>query len=119
MAKKCFGLGILVVLLIFGVVGLTNGQAQGKKKVGGGDITFKPKGANPVVFSHDFHVTTKKFKCTDCHTKIFKMKKESFKMTKEDHAQPKYCGVCHNGKKGAKTAFSQSAEADCVRCHKK
>jgi hypothetical protein len=62
MDKKYFGLGILFVLLIFAVVGLTNGQAQGKKKVGGGDITFKPKGANPVVLSPDFHFNPKKIK---------------------------------------------------------
>jgi len=119
MDKKLVHLCVFIVLLIFAVVGLTNTQAQGQKKVGGGDITYKPKGAAPVLFSHAYHVTTKKMKCTDCHTKIFKMKKEDLKITKETHGQDKYCGVCHNGKEGKNTAFSQTAEADCIKCHKK
>ena len=119
MEKKFFGLGLLSALLIFVILGLTAAQAQAPKKVGGGDITYKPKGADPVVFSHEFHVNTKKMKCTDCHTKIFKMKKEDLKITKETHGQDKYCGVCHNGKEGKTSAFSQTAEASCVKCHKK
>jgi len=86
-----------------------------QKKVGGGDIKFTPKGADAVVFSHEIHVTQKKLKCTDCHTKVFPMKKQELKMTKEVHGQDKYCGVCHNGKK----AFTQTADADCAKCHKK
>lgn len=86
------------------------------KKVGGGDIKFEAKGSTgPVLFSHEKHVSQQKLKCTDCHTKIFKMKKEDLKMTKEVHGQDKHCGVCHNGKK----AFDQTAEADCAKCHKK
>ena len=119
MDKKYVHLGIFFVLLIFAVVGLTNAQAQGQKKVGGGDVLYKPKGADPVLFSHEYHVNTKKMKCTDCHTKIFKMKKEDLKITKEAHGQDKYCGVCHNGKEGKNNAFSQTAEASCVKCHKK
>jgi c(7)-type cytochrome triheme protein len=103
-------IGISMVCFI--VLGMALAQA---KKVGGGDIKFTPKGAEPVIFSHEIHVTTHKAKCTDCHTKIFPMKKQDLKMTKEAHGQDKYCGVCHNGKK----AFSQSAEANCAKCHKK
>jgi c(7)-type cytochrome triheme protein len=116
MGKKYLHLGILFFLSAFLVLGLTVVQAPGQKKVGGGDIVFKPKNAAPVLFSHAYHVNTQKFKCTDCHTKIFKMKKEDLKMTKETHGQDKYCGVCHNGKK---KAFSMTAEADCAKCHKK
>ncbi len=87
-----------------------------QKKVGGGDIKFEAKGSTgPVLFSHENHVSQQKLKCTDCHTKIFKMKKEDLKITKAAHGQDKHCGVCHNGKK----AFSQAAEADCAKCHKK
>jgi c(7)-type cytochrome triheme protein len=102
-------IGICMVCFIVLVMALA------QAKVGGGDIKFTPKGAEPVTFSHKIHVTDHKFKCTDCHTKIFPMKKQDLKMTKEAHGQDKYCGVCHNGKK----AFSQSAEANCAKCHKK
>jgi c(7)-type cytochrome triheme protein len=109
---------ITLCLVCFLAFGLALAQA---KKVGGGDIKFVPKGADPVLFSHATHVTDHKLKCTDCHTKIFKMKKEDLKMTKDAHGQDKNCGVCHNGKKelNGKKVFSQNSEADCAKCHKK
>jgi len=102
-----------VCILSFSAFNLAYAQT---KKVGGGDIKFEAKGSSgPVLFSPESHVNQHKLKCTDCHTKIFKMKKEDLKMTKEAHGKDKFCGVCHNGKK----AFSQTAEADCAKCHKK
>jgi c(7)-type cytochrome triheme protein len=68
-----------------------------------------------VTFSGDTHGVKQGMKCTDCHPKPFGMKKGSFKMTKEDHGKPDFCGKCHDGTK----AFSQSTEADCGKCHKK
>ena len=103
---------IAVSIVCFALLGIAFAQA---KKVGGGDIKFTPKGADPVVFSHENHVTTQKAKCTDCHTKIFPMKKQDLKMTKEGHGQDKHCGVCHNGTK----AFSQNKDTECAKCHKK
>ena len=103
---------ISISIVCFVALGIAFAQA---KKVGGGEIKFTPKGADPVLFSHETHVSKHKAKCTDCHTKIFPMKKQDLKMTKEAHGQDKHCGVCHNGKK----AFTQTAEADCAKCHKK
>ena len=104
---------ISICILTFAAFGISSAQ---QKKTGGGDIKFEATGsAGPVLFSHESHVNQHKAKCTDCHTKIFKMKKEDLKMTKDAHGQDKHCGVCHNGKK----AFSQTAEADCAKCHKK
>src|SRR4030043_675965 len=68
-----------------------------------------------VVFNGDTHGMKQGMKCPDCHPKPFAMKKGAFKMTKEDHGKPDFCGKCHDGTK----AFSQSTEADCVKCHKK
>ena len=104
---------ISACVLCFAALG---GAYAQQKKVGGGDIKFEAKGSTgPVLFSHENHVNTAKLKCTDCHTKIFKMKKEDLKMTKAAHGQDKHCGVCHSGKK----AFSQTTETDCAKCHKK
>ncbi len=105
-----------VAIIMFCVVSFVAfGMASAQKKVGGGDIKFTPKGAEPVTFSHETHVNTAKLKCADCHPKVFPMKKQDIKMAKADHGQPKLCGTCHNGTK----AFSQSKEADCAKCHKK
>lgn len=112
---KKFWKALFICICISGLIGL--GAAYGQqKKVGGGDIKFEAKGSTgPVLYSHDSHVNQHKFKCTDCHTKIFKMKREDLKITKANHSQDKHCGVCHNGKK----AFSQTTDADCAKCHKK
>ena len=111
MPKKICQTGVIVICTL---CVLAFGLAYAQKKVGGGDIQFEAKGSSgPVTFRHEFHATTQKLKCTDCHTKIFKMKKDA-KMTKADHVAGKFCGACHDGKK----AFSWATEGDCAKCHK-
>ncbi|GFO54576.1 hypothetical protein GMSM_15830 [Geomonas sp. Red276] len=65
-----------------------------------------------VVFSGDVHAK-KGFKCADCHSKIFKMKKGADPIKMSDIYAGKYCGECHNGKKAFK------AMGNCAKCHKK
>jgi c(7)-type cytochrome triheme protein len=100
---------IVVILSIFCFLWITASGVQAKKVA---DITYTPKGADPVTFSHETHG---KMKCNECHTKIFKMKKGNLKMTMEDHAKGTGCGVCHDGKR----SFAQTTKADCAKCHKK
>jgi c(7)-type cytochrome triheme protein len=105
-------IGICILCLV--TLGVAYAQ---QKKVGGGDIKYEGAGSNvgPVIFSHETHVNQHKLKCTDCHPKMFKVKKSDIKMTQADFAEGKYCGACHDGKK----AFSAVAQADCAKCHKK
>ena len=104
---------LFILISILCLVALGTAYAQ-QKKVGGGDIKFEGKGSSgPVMFSHETHVNQHKAKCTDCHTKIFKMKKDA-KITKADQVAGKFCGACHDGKK----AFSWATEGDCGKCHK-
>ena len=114
--RKRIWIAVIVSFCIFGLMALGMAYAQ-EKKVGGGDVKFEAKGSNlgPVTFSHESHVNKAKNKCTDCHTKLFPMKKQDLKMTQAAFAEGKYCGTCHDGKK----AFSATAQADCVKCHKK
>ena len=66
-----------------------------------------------VIFEGKAHAD-KGLKCSDCHPKIFPMKKgEGLKMADMDAG--KSCGTCHNGEK----AFKTSNQADCGKCHKK
>ena len=53
-------------------------------------------------------------KCTDCHTKIWPMKKGT-EMKMADMNAGKYCGTCHYGEK----AFKTGDPASCGKCHKK
>lgn len=66
-----------------------------------------------VVFDGKAHAD-KGLKCTDCHSKIFPMKKGE-KITMADMNAGKNCGTCHNGEK----AFKSSDPVNCVKCHNK
>lgn len=110
------GLGIwALVTLIWGM-----GFAQ-PKKTSEGDILYQLQRADPVIFRHETHVNQYKFKCADCHPKIFKLKRQDLKMDREVHGKDLHCGACHDGKKefNGKKIFSQSTEADCAKCHQK
>lgn len=77
------------------------------------NIPFNFKNAEPVVFSHEFHLGKYANNCKICHDAIFSLKnKKHFTMAEME--KTKSCGACHTGVK----AFSVSSEKDCVRCHK-
>jgi c(7)-type cytochrome triheme protein len=78
----------------------------------GKTVEFSGKGAGKVIFDGKAHAA--KAKCTDCHTKLFPMKKGGT-YTMKDMNAGKYCGACHDGTK----AFGTKDAADCVKCHKK
>jgi c(7)-type cytochrome triheme protein len=99
---------ILVVLVAFVLVGNVYAVAPGKT------VEFAGGAKGKVVFDGKSHAD-KGLKCNDCHTKLFQMKKGSFKMTLADHGTDMGCGACHNGTK----AFGQKDEANCGKCHKK
>ena len=65
-----------------------------------------------VTFLGDMHAG-KGLKCSECHSKIFKMKKGSTVMKMADINAGKFCGECHNGKR----AFAPAG--NCSKCHKK
>ncbi len=82
--------------------------------VGGGSIRFEPKGAAPVLFSHEKHVAATGRRCSQCHFGVFQMEKGSNRMDMSKITKGHFCGTCHNGK----TAFDVEDRAQCVRCHK-
>ncbi len=84
------------------------------QRVGGGDLTFKPKNAAPVVFSHDMHVKGKGLKCVGCHFQIFQMAQGSYKMDMAKINKGDFCGKCHNGQK----SFDVKDPKNCQRCHR-
>lgn len=83
--------------------------------VGGGDLTFKPKGAEQVLFSHKVHISDKALKCTSCHYHVFQMSKDSKKMDMSKMTKGDFCGKCHNGQK----SFDVKDAKNCSKCHKK
>lgn len=81
---------------------------------GGGDLTFKPKNAKPVLFSHEKHVDQKKKKCSSCHYHVFQMAKGSYKMDMSKMTKGEFCGICHNGER----SFDVKDKSKCDMCHK-
>jgi len=100
---------VLIFLLIFiAVPVLVLGQV-----VGGGDLTFSPKGAAKVIFSHQIHVTVKGLKCSGCHYQVFQMTKGSYKMDMSKITKGDFCGKCHNGLR----SFDVKDTKNCTKCH--
>ncbi|MBW6486078.1 MAG: hypothetical protein K0B01_08040 [Syntrophobacterales bacterium] len=82
--------------------------------IGGGDLTFKPWEALPVVFSHYQHVKKWGLKCSNCHYQFFQMAQGSYKMNMEKITKGEFCGRCHNGQ----TSFDVRDSRNCSRCHR-
>ena len=103
---------ILVVVALLGSIVAQQAAAQMK---GPADFTFNDGSQGKVTFSHEKHLA-KNPKCTECHTKLFKMTKgqrSALKMADMEKGQA--CGACHNGQ----AAFGVKDAADCAKCHKK
>jgi c(7)-type cytochrome triheme protein len=75
------------------------------------NITFKPKGATEVVFSHTAHLRKAGIGCKSCHNGKVITGNQRY-MTMAEMAKGKTCGACHNGKR----AFSSGD--NCSTCHK-
>lgn len=87
------------------------GASEAAAKVGGGDITFAPAGAETVMYSHENHMKAG-LKCSECHYQVFNTKEGRHKMTMAQMEQGLFCGKCHNGTR----AFS--LKGNCAKCHK-
>jgi c(7)-type cytochrome triheme protein len=111
--KSTLALAVVVGLVAFlAAVVVQQAWAQAK---GPADFEFAGGAQGKVVFSHEKHLA-KNPKCTDCHTKIFKMAKgqrSALKMADMNNGQA--CGTCHDGK----AAFSVKEQANCTKCHQK
>ena len=116
-----FGSAMLAMVVLLAVVTATTGGAQQKLPE---PFAF-PQGKDspgPVTFDHAQHKAAGAEKCTDCHVKVFKMKKgQTGTLTMEKMKAGEQCGACHNGKTevGGKVAFATEDKANCEKCHKK
>lgn len=103
--RKLTILVTLLVVVAFVGSALAVGPGKTVEYAGGAD--------GKVIFDGKAHAD-KGQKCSDCHPKLFQMKKGGPKITKAEHVEGKFCGACHDGKK----AFDQG-DANCGKCHKK
>lgn len=76
-------------------------------------LTYPGGAGGPVTFDGTKHAQ-KGFHCDVCHTSgLFQTRKGADKMTMAFMKEGKFCGFCHNGKKG----FAMGDNANCKRCH--
>ena len=101
--KKLIGLGLLAALLV---------PSLAWSKIGGGDVTYRPPGADTVVFSHDRHVGKASLKCNACHYALYPITGKGKRVKMADMEKGKSCGACHNGTKAFDT------KKNCKKCHK-
>jgi len=80
---------------------------------GGGDIVFKVEGMASVLFSHDYHVSRAKKKCSECHYALYTNKAQHRVVGMAGMQKGKSCGACHDGKK----AFGVADNKHCANCH--
>lgn len=109
--------GVVVFFVVFLAFGLGLGSALAQKPKMPADFSFNQGKGSPgkVTFSHETHFD-KNLKCTDCHVKVFKMKRGiSGTPTMAAMNEGKFCGACHNGGK----AFTTKDAANCSKCHVK
>jgi c(7)-type cytochrome triheme protein len=108
-----------MLALLVGLIGflgaLSAQRAWAGELKGPADFDFDGKGQGKVAFSHEKHAA-KNPKCTDCHTKVFKMTKGQRSVPKmADMEKGESCGTCHNGT----VAFGVKEQATCAKCHRK
>ena len=99
-----------LVLIVYAFVMLSAvcaGAAETK------DIKYSFTNADPVVFSHEFHLGKYNNNCKMCHNAIFDLRNRR-RFTMAEMEKTKSCGSCHSGVK----AFSVATEKDCIRCHR-
>lgn len=106
--------GTITAFALFAAVLLAPFSAPAK--IGGGDVTYEPKGAGKVLFQHEYHTVLKGMKCNNCHYKTFQMRggDSKYKMDMATLTKGQFCGSCHEGKK----AFDVKDVNSCKRCHK-
>lgn len=113
--KRDFRLVCAVVLMLAGFLGGVFAQQALAQMKPPADLDFAGGNEGKVTFSHEKHAA-KHPKCTDCHTKLFKMAKGQRSAPKmADMEKGQSCGACHNGK----GVFGVVEKADCTKCHKK
>ncbi|MBA4422686.1 MAG: hypothetical protein C0390_06220 [Syntrophus sp. (in: bacteria)] len=104
--KKMFVMAMISGCLSIPLVALA-------QPAGGGDLTFTPQNAPPVVFSHNKHLKEQGLKCSGCHYQFFQMAQGSYKMDMGKITKGEFCGRCHSGR----VSFDVQDPQNCSRCH--
>jgi c(7)-type cytochrome triheme protein len=81
--------------MLIGFVGGILAQQAWAQAKGPADFDFAGGSEGKVTYSHEKHAA-KNPKCTDCHTKIFKMAGATVRFQDGGPGRTA-CGACHNG----------------------
>ncbi len=96
-----------------GLIGMLLAVSTAWAAIGGGDIVFPIEGMASVLYSHDYHVSKAKLKCSECHYALFTNRAQHRVVGMAGMQKGKSCGACHDGKK----AFDVADKKNCATCH--
>jgi len=98
---------------LYGLIALFMAASTAWAVTGGGDIVFTVEGMASVLFSHEYHVSKARQKCSDCHYALFTSRAQHKVVGMAAMQKGRSCGACHNGKK----AFDVADKKSCATCH--
>jgi glycine cleavage system H protein len=107
-------MGMLALATLFGAMLAATALAQDMPRLPGPiKMTRTSDSPGQVIFTHATHVDASQPACTACHPREFRILRASPRRVPVTHAdmeKGRYCGACHDGKKGF-------ALDDCAACH--
>ncbi len=79
------------------------------------DTIIYTKPVKAVIFNHKAHTEDYGISCNICHDKLFQMEalsvEKNIDFNHKSFSKGKYCGACHDGKKGF------AMDKQCTKCH--
>ncbi len=85
------------------------------EQAGGEDEIIYTKPVKAVSFNHKAHSEDYGISCNICHDRLFQMEalnaEKNADFNHKSFSKGKYCGACHDGKKGF------AMDKQCTRCH--
>lgn len=99
--------------ICFGLIMLCLAVSPARAIIGGGEIVFKVEGMASVLYSHDYHVSKARLKCSECHPSLYKNRALHNVVGMAGMQKGKSCGACHNGTR----AFGVADQKHCATCH--
>lgn len=111
---KVLKISVVIFIMTLAWLYFTNNSVVAEQAGDEGVIIYT-KPVKSVSFNHKAHSEDYGISCNICHDKLFQMEALSVEKNADfNHkafSKGKYCGTCHDGKKGF------AADKQCTKCH--
>lgn len=111
---KALKIAVIIAILIQAVLYAYGNMGFAEQAADEGMIIYT-KPVKSVIFNHKAHSEDYGISCNICHDKLFQMEALSVEkkgdFNHKAFSKGKYCGACHDGKKGF------AMDKQCTKCH--